>query len=78
MLCLMGINQKVVIALEGGCKSNPCTGQCKVAKGKVANPANQDMYVKDNVHNMQTKAMLATVHAMNKVKRTSGHAFAQW
>ena len=53
-------------------------GKGKVAKGKVAKPAKKDMDVKDNVPNMKTKAMHATVHAMKKVKKTSGHACAQW
>jgi hypothetical protein len=47
-------------------------GKGKVAKGKVAKFANNDMYVKGNVHNMKTKAMHATAHAMNNVKRTVG------
>ena len=53
-------------------------GKGKVDKGKVAKPAKTDMAVKDNVHNMKTTAMHATVHAMQKVKKTSGHACAQW
>ena len=45
---------------------------------KVAKSAKKDMYVKDNVHNMQSNAMHATVHAMKNVKKTSGQACAQW
>ena len=45
-------------------------GKGKVAKGKVAKPANNDMDVKCNVHKMKTKAVHATVHAMKKVKKT--------
>ena len=52
-------------------------GKGKVAQGKVTKPANNDMDVKGNVHNMKTKAMHATAHAMNNVKN-SGHACAQW
>ena len=43
-------------------------GKGKVAKGKVAKPANKDMDVKGNVRKMNTKAMHATVHAMQHVK----------
>ena len=53
-------------------------GMGKVAKGKVAKPAKKDMDVKDNVHNMKTKAMHATVHDMLNVKKPSGHACARW
>ena len=53
-------------------------GKGKVAKGKVAKPAKNDMDVEDNVHNMKTNAMHATVHAIKHAKTTSGHACAQW
>ena len=54
-------------------------GKGKVAKGNVAKPAKKGMDVKDNVHNMKTKAMHATVHDMRKVQdKTSGHDCAQW
>ena len=43
-------------------------GKGKVVKGKVAKPANNDMDVKDNVHNMKANATHATMHAMKKVK----------
>jgi hypothetical protein len=45
-------------------------GKGKIAKGKVAKPAKKDMHVKDNVHNMKTKAMHVTMHAMKNVKTT--------
>jgi hypothetical protein len=47
-------------------------GKGKVAKGKVAKPAKKDMDAKDTVHNMKTKAMHATVHAMKKVRKPMG------
>ena len=52
-------------------------GNGKDAKGKVATLAKKDMDVKDNVHNIETKAMHATMHAVKKVKKTSGHACAE-
>ena len=70
----MCIKQRIVIALEGGCNSKPCNGQ---GQGKVAKPAKTDMAAKGNVDKIKTKATHATVHVINKVKTTSGHACAQ-
>ena len=52
-------------------------GKGRVAKGKVAKSAKEDMGVKGNVHKSRAKAAHATAHATTKVNKTSGHACAQ-
>ena len=43
------------------------TGMSRVAKGKVAKSAKEDMVVKGKVHTSKAKGVRATVHAMSKV-----------
>ena len=49
-------------------------GKSKVAKGKVAKSAKEDMAVKGKVHKSKAKAVHAKVHAMHKVMKNSWHA----
>ena len=53
-------------------------GKSRVAKGKVAKSAKEDMVVKGKERKSKAKAAHATVHAVNNVmQKTSGHACAQ-
>ena len=74
MFCLMGINQRVVIALEGGCNSSPCNGQGHGGQGQGRQSC-QDSHVCQGQcaqYEDQGKAMHATVYATKMLRKPVG------
>ena len=75
---LCGINRAFPLHWKVLATTTLAMGNGKVAKGKVTKLAKKDMYVKGNEHKLKTKTIHVTVHVMNKVKKSSGHACVQW